>query len=106
MGVKTGLTPPPPLPQLSTSQSVILNRIDTRGTSVLYLLILSMSRFALKGQRHEIFDFRFSTWISFSQAPDYTIRAVSNFFHKFAEIFAAQDAPPVSLTSVANGKKS
>jgi hypothetical protein len=40
----------------------------------------------LKGQCHEIFDFRFSTWISFPQAPDYTIRAVSNFF----EIFAAQ----------------
>ncbi len=63
-----------------------------------------MSRFALKGQRHEIFDFRFSTWISFPQAPDYTIRAVSNFSQKFAEIFAAQDAPPVSLTSVANRK--
>jgi hypothetical protein len=27
-----------------------------------------------------IFDFRFSTWISFPQAPDYTFRAVSNFF--------------------------
>jgi hypothetical protein len=34
----------------------------------------------LKGQCHEIFDFRLSTWISFLQAPDYTIRAVSNFF--------------------------
>ena len=34
----------------------------------------------LKGQCHEIFDFRFSTWISFPQAPDYTIRVVSNFF--------------------------
>jgi hypothetical protein len=30
----------------------------------------------LKGQCHEIFDFKFSTWISFPQAPDYTIRAV------------------------------
>jgi hypothetical protein len=27
-----------------------------------------------------------------------------NFFRKYAEIFAAQDAPPVSLTQVANGK--
>jgi hypothetical protein len=26
------------------------------------------------------------------------------FFQKFAEIFAAQGAPPVSLTPVANGK--
>jgi hypothetical protein len=34
----------------------------------------------LKGQCHEIFDFRFSTWISFPQAPDDTMRAVSNFF--------------------------
>jgi hypothetical protein len=41
----------------------------------------------------------------FSQAPDYTIRAVSNFFRKFAEIFAVQGAPPMLLTSMANGKK-
>ncbi len=34
----------------------------------------------LKGQCHEIFDFRFSTWISFPQAPEYTTKAVSNFF--------------------------
>ncbi len=36
----------------------------------------------LKGQCYEIFDFRFSTWISFPQAPDYTIWAVSDFFSK------------------------
>ncbi len=35
---------------------------------------------SLKGQCHGIFDFRFSTWISFPQAPDYSIGAVSNFF--------------------------
>ncbi len=34
----------------------------------------------LKGQCHEIFDFRFSTWFSFPQAHNYTIGAVSNFF--------------------------
>jgi hypothetical protein len=34
----------------------------------------------LKGHCHEIFDFRFSTWISFPLAPDYTIGAVLNFF--------------------------
>ena len=39
----------------------------------------------LKGQCHEIFD-RFE------------------FFRKFAEIFAAQGSPPVSLTPVANEK--
>jgi hypothetical protein len=34
----------------------------------------------LKGQYHEIFDFCFFSWISFPQAPEYTIRVVSNFF--------------------------
>ncbi len=36
--------------------------------------------FYLQGQCHENFDFRFSTWISFPRAPDYTNRAVSNFY--------------------------
>jgi hypothetical protein len=40
----------------------------------------TISELCLKRQCHEIFDFRFSTWIHFPQAPDYTIRAVSNFF--------------------------
>jgi hypothetical protein len=31
-----------------------------------------------QGQCHGIFDFKFPTWNSFPQAPDYTIRAVSN----------------------------
>ncbi len=35
---------------------------------------------ALKGQCHEIFCFWFFSWISFPQAPDYTIMVVSNFF--------------------------
>jgi hypothetical protein len=39
----------------------------------------------------------------FPQAPEYTMRAVLNFFRKFAEIFAAF-APPVSTTLVTNGK--
>jgi hypothetical protein len=60
----------------------------------------------LKGQCHKIFDFWFSTWISFPQAPDYMSVPLGrlNFFHKFADIFAAQGAPLVSLTPVANGK--
>jgi hypothetical protein len=35
---------------------------------------------SLKGQGHEIFAFWFFSCISFSQAPEYTIWAVSNFF--------------------------
>ncbi len=57
---------------------------------------------AVSGQCHEIFDFWFFSWISFPQAPEYTKRAVSNFFKKFAEIFAAQGTPPVLLTPVEN----
>jgi hypothetical protein len=51
----------------------------------------------------EVFDLRFSSWISFPQASDYTIRAVFEFFRNFTEIFTAQGAPLVSLTLVANG---
>ncbi len=36
-------------------------------------------QYPLKGQCREIFDFWFFSWISFPQAPEYTIRAVSNF---------------------------
>ncbi len=42
--------------------------------------LLSRSRLPLKGQCHEIFDFCFFSWISFPQAPEYTIMVVSNFF--------------------------
>ncbi len=38
------------------------------------------SRFTLKGQCHEIFDFCFFSWISFPLAPEYTMKVVSNFF--------------------------
>ncbi len=62
----------------------------------------SRVRLPLKGQCHEIFCLWFFSWISFPQAPEYTIRAVSNFLRKFAEIFAAQGWPPVSTTPVAN----
>ncbi len=36
--------------------------------------------YCLKGQCHEIFDFWFFSWISFPQASEYTIMAISNFF--------------------------
>ncbi len=58
----------------------------------------------LKGQCHQTFDFRFSTWVSFPQAPDYTIRAVSNLFKNLWRYLPAQGAPPVLFTPVPNGK--
>jgi hypothetical protein len=39
---------------------------------------------------------------SFTRAPEYPIRTVSNLLRKFAEIFASQGAPPVSTTPVVN----
>ncbi len=63
---------------------------------------------SLKGQCHEIFFFLFFLWISFPKAPEYTIRAVSNFFensrrysqlkvhHRYQQ-HRRQILPPVSL---------
>ncbi len=34
------------------------------------MISLMESKVKLKGKCHEIFDFRFSTWISFPEAPD------------------------------------
>ncbi len=59
--------------------------------------------FLLKGQCHEIFDFWFFSWISFPQAPEYTIRAVSNFSKIRGDIRSSRcTTAPVSLTPVAN----
>jgi hypothetical protein len=57
----------------------------------------------LKGQCNEIFDFRFCTWISF---PKPLIIPLGTFqiFSKIRGDFAAQGAPPMSLTPVAIGK--
>ncbi len=57
-----------------------------------------------KGTVPRDFPLQIFSRISFPQAPDYTITALSNLFQKFADISAAQGAPPVSLTSVANVK--
>ncbi len=38
------------------------------------------SALCLKGQCHEIFCFRFFSWIAFPQAPDNNSRVISNFF--------------------------
>ncbi len=53
----------------------------------------------LKGQCHEIFDFRFFSWFSFPQAPEYTVRAILN-FPKICDDVRSQGAPLVSLTLV------
>ncbi len=65
----------------------------------------------LKGQCHEIFCFWFFSWISFPQAPEYTIMAVSNFFensrrysqlkvdHRYQR-HRRQILPPVSLANL------
>jgi hypothetical protein len=51
-------------------------------------------------------DFRLLVFFmdQFPQASEYTTKAISIFFRKFAEIFAAQGTPPVSTAPVANGK--
>ncbi len=69
----------------------------------------------LKGQFHKIFCFWFFSWISYHQAPDYTITVVSNFFVNSPRYSAAVSSTPVanwnrwqfaidatSLTPVAN----
>ena len=72
--------------------------------------------FSLKGQCHEIFCFWFFSWISFPQASDHTIRAVSNFFknsRRYSQLMVChqcqrhngnwwQYLPPVSLIPEAN----
>ncbi len=45
-----------------------------------YTVVVVIVTKNLKLQCHEIFCFWFFSWISFAQASDYTIRAVSNFF--------------------------
>jgi hypothetical protein len=42
-----------------------------------------------------------SVTVSISQAPGNSIRVISNFFRKFAEVFASQGATPVSTTPMA-----
>ncbi len=69
----------------------------------LSVIFFSLSIKYLKGQCHEIFCFRFFSWISFPQAPDYTIRAVLNFFENLRRYLQLKVFHR-SLTPVANGK--
>ncbi len=47
-----------------------------------YIIMTAKSKIhsSLKGQCHEVFCFRFFSWITFPQAPDTNIRIISNFF--------------------------
>jgi hypothetical protein len=59
----------------------------------------------LKRQCHEIVYFRFYFMNQFPPSPRVSHLDRFKFFRKFAAIFAAQGAPPMSLTTpVANGK--
>ncbi len=74
-------------------------------TSIIFVRL----SFALKGQCHEIFCFRFFHESPSPQAPENNIRVISNFFENSAEIFASPGAPttpvlnlpPMSITPVA-----
>ncbi len=70
---------------------------------------------SLKGVWHEIFDFKFFSWISVPQAPKYSIEAFLNFFEnsrRYSRIpviscsvvstTRAKNLSPVSLTPVNN----
>ncbi len=86
------IPPPPPSPpplQLVTCQANILEQDMARGEQdTLKFREKTYARgrarigvfSSLKRQCHEIFCFWFFSWISFPQAPEYTIKAVSNFF--------------------------
>ncbi len=47
---------------------------------------MALPSYKLKGVWHKIFDFRFFSWISVSQAPKYSIGLVLNFFKNSGDI--------------------
>jgi hypothetical protein len=68
-----------------TIMSNTIRRSFKSASHVQNVPVFNMSKLSirpsyLKGQCHEIFDFWFFSSISFPQAPEYTIRAVSKFF--------------------------
>jgi hypothetical protein len=69
--------------------TLILRLYQLEKTGTEYFLATTLLPFPwcyrsnLKRQCHEIFDFWFFSLISFSQAPEYTIRAVSIFFENW-----------------------
>ncbi len=106
-----------PKPKICPSQRNIQGKNETKsftlkGTPRRRIKVAS----SLKGQCHEIFCFRFFSWITFPQAPDNNIRIISNFFensrryshvkvHHWYQRHRRQILPPVPLvllTPVAN----
>ncbi len=91
---------------------IIFISVQFAHSKILGLIPLSQMfiflKFNLKGQCHEIFKFWFFSWISFPQAPDYTIMAVLKFFEnsrRYSQLkFCHWCQQPVSLTPVANAK--
>ncbi len=83
-----------------------------RESAVFTLYNFVHAKGSLKGQCHEIFNFRFFSWISFPQAPEYPIRAISNFFQnsrkysqlKVHPLTLVANLQPVSLILVAVGQ--
>ncbi len=89
-------TPTPknwPIPLKGTKNEIFVAEFSTQFKPALKIIKIMLSKSlkalkacwacalkALKGQCHEIFCFWFFSWISFPQAPEYTIRAVSIFF--------------------------
>jgi hypothetical protein len=61
-----------------TPGELLTRRVSKKSAEKVVAFVLPI----LKGQCHEIFDFRFSTWISFYQAPDYIIPGLFRIFSK------------------------
>ncbi len=76
--------------------------VSLNSLPLLFACFLKENLFYLKGQCQEIFDFRLFLRIIFPQAPEYTIRAVSNLFENSQRYSPLKLHHPVSLTLVAN----
>jgi hypothetical protein len=66
------------IPQISTYYF----SMDTHLKIFFWSVFISASQ-SLKGVRHEFFDFRRFSWISFPLSPEYHIWAISNFYEKY-----------------------
>jgi hypothetical protein len=73
------------------TQCTVQVKVPTKGK-----LIVRFLKLALKGVWHKIYSSKFFSWSSLPQAPEYPVRTVSNFFKKFAEIFANERLSAVS----------
>jgi hypothetical protein len=76
--------------------------VSLNSLPLLFACFLKEIPFYWKGQCHEIFDFRLFLRISFPQAPENTIKAVSNWFENSQRYSPLKLHHRVSLTLVAN----